>query len=239
MTTPAEDRPQLPRLDVPTLQQKVYGELKSALISGEFAPGVVLTIRTLANEFGTSPMPVREALQRLVSEHALEFVGKRKIRVPHASVEAMEDLIGLRRLLEGEAAARAAKHASAQDLKELRTLNASMVEAAGSTKGREVVNLNRDFHFAVYRAARSPALLRTIEPLWLQSGPYVSIAYSRFKEETRRKPRTFPAHDDLIGAIERRDGDAAREAMQADIDAAAADYLGHLKHAEMESGKVA
>jgi len=233
------ERPQLPRLNVPTLQQKVYDELKLALISGQFAPGATLTIRNLAAEFGTSPMPVREALQRLVSEHALEFVGKRKIRVPHASREAMNDLIRLRCLLEGEAAAQAAERSGAGVVAELEALNDRMRAAADAQDAREVVNANRAFHFALYRAAGSPALLRTIEPLWLQTGPYVSIAYSRYEEESTLPPKAIGKHVTIIDAIRDRDSERARAALQADISEAADAYLRHLDEHSAASAALA
>jgi DNA-binding GntR family transcriptional regulator len=65
-----------------TVQDRVYGELRRALIGGLFAPGQVLTIRQLSDALMTSTMPVREALGRLISEQALEALPSRQIRVP-------------------------------------------------------------------------------------------------------------------------------------------------------------
>ena len=75
---PAE--PPFEPIDRMTLQERVYLALRKALILGRFAPGQALTVNELALRFETSPMPVREALARLVSEQALETSSNRSVR---------------------------------------------------------------------------------------------------------------------------------------------------------------
>lgn len=64
------------------LQERLYQRLREDLLAGRFQPGERLKIRDLANQWGTSPMPVRAALQRLVAEGALEGEAQRSLRVP-------------------------------------------------------------------------------------------------------------------------------------------------------------
>ena len=63
-----------------TVQDRVYQELRRALVGGLFAPGQVLTIRQLADALATSTMPVRDAVGRLITEQALEILPNRSIR---------------------------------------------------------------------------------------------------------------------------------------------------------------
>ena len=65
-----------------TVQDRVYTEMRRALIGGLFEPGQVLTIRGLADALATSTMPVREAVGRLITEKALEALPNRSARVP-------------------------------------------------------------------------------------------------------------------------------------------------------------
>ena len=76
-----------------TVQDRVYGEMRRALIGGFFEPGQVLTIRQLADALMTSTMPVREALGRLISEQALEALPNRQIRVPPMTLYRLSDLL--------------------------------------------------------------------------------------------------------------------------------------------------
>ena len=70
---------EMPRLQRNTLNEEVYEQLKQALMTGRIAPGATMTIRSLAASFGISPMPVREALRRLVAEHVLFLLPNRSV----------------------------------------------------------------------------------------------------------------------------------------------------------------
>ena len=69
-------------VDGGTLWQRVYSELRDFLMVGGVPPGEKVTLRQLTTAFGTSLMPVREAVQRLAAEGALEILPNRAIRVP-------------------------------------------------------------------------------------------------------------------------------------------------------------
>ena len=109
-----------------TVQDRVYSELRRALIGGLFEPSQVLTIRGLADALVTSTMPVREALGRLITEKALEALPNRSVRVPPITLERIDDLLRARILIEGEAIALAATpHGSAPDCRASKPCSAS------------------------------------------------------------------------------------------------------------------
>src|SRR5262245_13315456 len=64
------------------LEDAAYAQMRQALIDGRFSPGQTFTIRALAQAFGTSPMPVRDALKRLVAERGLDLLRNRSVIVP-------------------------------------------------------------------------------------------------------------------------------------------------------------
>lgn len=214
----------LEKIEAKSLQARVYERLKSALISGKFEPGQVLVIRDLAEQLGTSPMPIRQSLHRLVSEYALEEENRVRssVRVPEISQKAFEDLRSVRRLVEGEAAARAALNARPSLIGQLRALDEEIGIAVKNGDEEGVILANRHFHFALYEAAGSKALLRVIESLWLQSGPYFRALISRyFSDESDKSEADVNSHEAMLSAIEAGDAEAAREALHADIEAAA------------------
>src|ERR1044072_3721408 len=81
-STPGELELEIPKLQRNTLNEEVYEQLKHALMTGRIAPGSTMTIRSLAKSFGISPMPVREALRRLVGEHVLVLLPNRSDSLP-------------------------------------------------------------------------------------------------------------------------------------------------------------
>src|SRR5258707_516888 len=97
------DRSQLglARIERETVQDRVYSVLRDQLMRGGFEPGQKLKIADLASALGTSAMPVREALNRLVAERAIESMPNRSVRVPSLSKESLRDLMEARCAIEG------------------------------------------------------------------------------------------------------------------------------------------
>ena len=197
-----------------TVQDRVYSELRRALIGGLFSPGQVLTIRQLADALLTSTMPVREALGRLITEQALEILPNRSIRVPPVTQERIEDLLRARILIEGEAMALAAARMTPRHIASLKAILLDWEEMRGTQVDREVT-LNHAFHFEIYRACGSTVLIPMIESLWLQSGPFTRAAIYAFSEAGADDAARF--HHDILRALETGDGPAARAALVADI----------------------
>src|SRR4029079_19557081 len=79
-----------------TLNEKVYEGLKEAIIGGRLVPGKVLTIREVAELFGVSMMPVREALSRLVAEQALSLKPNRSVAVPLITADHFRQITQMR-----------------------------------------------------------------------------------------------------------------------------------------------
>lgn len=201
-----------------TVQDRVYQELRRALIGGLFAPGQVLTIRQLADALATSTMPVRDAVGRLITEQALEILPNRSIRVPPVTAERIADLLRTRVLIEGEAMALAAARMTPHLLTTIRAIMLEWEELRlggdPETVDREVT-LNHAFHFEIYRACGSSVLMPMIESLWLQSGPFTRAAIYAFSEAGAKDAARF--HHDIVTALEKGDAAAARAALVADI----------------------
>lgn len=201
-----------------TVQDRVYREMRRALIGGLFAPGQVLTIRQLADALATSTMPVRDAVGRLITEQALEILPNRSIRVPPVTAERIADLLRARVLLEGEAISLAISRMTPQLVAKVRTIMLEWEELRlggnPETVDREVT-LNHAFHFEIYNACGSAVLLPMIESLWLQSGPFTRAAIYAFSEAGANDAARF--HHDIVTALENGNAVAARAALVADI----------------------
>ena len=196
-----------------TLNQSVYAELRRALINGSLHSGQVLGIVELARNLGTSTMPVREALARLVAEKALEAMPNRSVRVPLITIERLDDLLRARLLIEGMAVELAV--ANMTDW-EIQRVQAFLAEEEGEPASADEASVrNQQLHFMVYQAARSDVLLTIIESLWLQSGPILWEARRSFL--SMRQFTGDQHHRELADAIARRDPAKARSALAADI----------------------
>jgi DNA-binding GntR family transcriptional regulator len=204
----------LVRIARETVQERVYCALRDQLMRGGFEPGQKLKIAELAQAFGTSAMPVRDALNRLTVERALETLPSRTVRVPALSKDALQDLRETRFAIEGLAISRAASNMTAESLATLERLIVAQSETDEEHVSEESAEQNRAFHFAIYRQSGSTVLLPIIESLWLQFGPYLREASERFDGGDGRGTNF---HREMLDALSRGDGIAARGALEADI----------------------
>lgn len=196
-----------------TLRTRVYDLLSEALMMGRFEPGQALTVRGLAEAFGVSPTPVREALQRLAASGALAAEPNRFYRVPTITPETIQDLRRVRAALEGLAAEEAARRVSKGDLQRLERANAAMLKAIDRQDAKAYLAANERFHFIVYQAAASETLLQIIHGLWLRIGPTLNLL---FRDITLVKALD-DNHQAALRALAAGDGAAARAAIVDDI----------------------
>jgi DNA-binding GntR family transcriptional regulator len=170
--------------------------VRELVITGELGAGEQLRQRDLAERFGVSQTPVREAMRRLESEGLLVCDTHRGFTVVASDHGLLEENFRIRAALESLGASLAAPKIDADGLARLRDLNDQMRALADDDPG--YAELNREFHFTVYSYARSPLLLSLMRLLWasLHGGPRVSRTHA----ESARQ------HDDILTALS--DGDA-------------------------------
>lgn len=206
-----------------TLGTRVHAELRELLISGRVSPGDKISLRTMAEELGVSMQPVRDAVARLIADEALEVLPNRAVRVPIMTLSRFRELTVVRLAIEGFAAEAAALAHEPSDLIEMRRFDDAFRKQCLSSEPdpAAAIAANRALHFAIYRAARLATLHAIIEGLWLRIGPVLNLDM-RASPERLRRGRAERCHRDLVTAIERRDGRAARAALAADVNGAAA-----------------
>jgi len=178
----------------------VVALIREQIITGELSAGEQLRQRDLAQRFGVSQTPVREAMRRLESEGLLLSDTHRGFTVVSPDDGPLEENFQIRAALESLGASLAATKIDAAGLARLEDLNARMRDLADDDPAYP--DLNREFHFAMYEYARSPLLLSLMRLMWasLHGGPKVSRTHA----ESARQ------HDEILTAL--RAGDAAAAA---------------------------
>ena len=204
---------QVSKLERETLHDRAYLELKKAIMSGAIRPGATITIRAMATALGTSPMPVREALRRLVAERALEMLPTRSVTLPLMTAERFDEISRLRIALEGLATEAGAQHLSREALRRLQQAHAEMNRMKNVG---EYLAKNQEFHFTLYQAAGMPVALQMIESLWLQAGPLLNLAIGEYGFEGAQDH-----HRELLDHLAKHNVKGARGAIEADITDAA------------------
>ncbi len=207
----------MPKLQRNTLNEEVYQQLKQALMTGRIAPGSTMTIRSLAASFGISPMPVREALRRLVAEHVLVLLPNRSVSLPIITPERFREITRIRTSLEGLAAEEGAAAIPAEDIRLMTQLNDEM-ESEDAARSVDYLVKNREFHFCLYRNCGMPTLMMIIESLWLQIGPLLTIQQLKYASAGAA---VQTHHRRALKALKKRDAREVRDAIVSDIEDAA------------------
>lgn len=202
-----------------SLHDEIHAAMRQALIVGDLIPGQVFSIRTLAERFGTSLIPVRDALKRLVAERALVTLANRTFCVPKMTRARFQELLQIRLILEAMLAQRAAELISANTIRELEAINEQMQVAESADSVRAYLVANHRFHFTIYESANSRAIFPIVESLWLQVGPFLNGVFTNTGTRNARDN-----HTQVLKALRRRDTAAAGEAIRSDL-AEAADVI--------------
>lgn len=205
-----------------TLSADVYTQLRDLLMNGRVMPGEQLSLRSMAEALHVSVMPVREAVQRLVAEQALELSSNRVLRVPVMTVDQFLEITSIRINLESLATARAAAVIDEQGYDEVLALHERFAHELSLKRPDEsrLVAGNKEFHFAIYRQAGMPMLMQMIESMWLRVGPIIN--YDLRKGSPRVAERVSANHHGrLVAALKKKDATAATKALSADIQGAA------------------
>jgi DNA-binding GntR family transcriptional regulator len=195
-----------------TTHEEVYRRLREQILYGGIKPGSAVTLRGLADELGVSPMPVREAVRRLIAERALLLQDNRRVMVAPMTRETFEQILFARRALEPELAARALAKLTKADIAAIEAVDRSIDTAmrAGDTEG--YMRANYQFHFAIYRKSEAWTLVALVESIWLQFGPFMRMAYGRIGTSTIEDHHEF-----AIAAMKKGSAADLRKAIDADI----------------------
>jgi DNA-binding GntR family transcriptional regulator len=205
--------PTLRRLNRDTLHMQVYQELRRGLVTGAFLPGQPVTLRQLVKSLGTSLMPVRDAVGRLIAAGALEMLPNRSVIVPHMTRRKFVELSRLRQAVEGMASEEACRKIDERALVSIRRVNDLLKKAIVRNEYEKAFTLNRDFHFAIYQASQLQVVVPIIDTLWLQAAPFLCL--SLVKHGARWSARH---HKTVLEALESRRPRAARRGIERDIE---------------------
>ena len=204
------------------LEDAAYAQMRQALIDGRFSPGQTFTIRALAAAFGTSPMPARDALKRLVAERGLDLLRNRSVVVPIMSRQRFQEILEMRLSLEPMITLRAAAQVTPVVIEAMAADHQSMCNAVDAGDAVRYLSSNRRFHFRLYEAANTSVMHSVIEGLWVQVGPYLNQVFrSRDAGSTRTAGHH---HTEVLQALRRQDGSSAARAIWSDL-ADAADAI--------------
>ncbi len=147
-----------------SLADQVFDHLENDILSGKYQRGEILTESKLSAELGVSRTPIREALRRLAQEHIIEESGKGSV-VIGINEKDLEDIFMIRKSLECQVAALAAKNRTDEQLKQLREALEFQEFYLNKKDPDQIKLMDSRFHETLYKLSGSTAFYDTLVPL--------------------------------------------------------------------------
>ncbi|MGC5035715.1 GntR family transcriptional regulator [Streptomyces sp. DT190] len=184
------------------VRERVTAALRREIVAGDLRPGDRLVERELAERFGVSRVPVREAIRSLVAEGFVHFETPRRTVVRRLTPTDVKELFELREALEVYAAGLAASRATPEDLAEVRALLDRAAAATEAGDAEAITDVNSRLHDRIVAMAGNSLLTEALEPV-----------AGRLRWMTRRNEewsQLLVEHRELYEAIASGDPDRAR-----------------------------
>jgi DNA-binding GntR family transcriptional regulator len=201
----------------------VTGEIRRSILEGALAPGEHLRQEAIAERLNVSRFPVREALQRLISEGTVVYDRNRGYFVARMGPDEMRQVYLMRELLEGELI-RTMRPMDAVDIDRLSALNDDIRAAARAGDFYALAEANRSFHFLLYAHSPLNLVLAEVERLWNLSEQYRALYFYR----TEAQDRIIEEHERMIDAVRSGDRERCAEILSAHRRAAEEEVCGRL-----------
>lgn len=219
VTVQRED-PLQPLEQAPPLRQRIHEQLEKLITTGVFPPGTRLVEGELAHRLGVSRGPVRETLQALSTQGFVDLRHRQGAFVHVPSAEEVEDFFNIRKTLECESAALAARRISPESVERLNACVRQGERLLADGEHPASVNRQVRIHLAISDVAASPLLAQMLGALNKLSTWYLSPF-----EPNHRHEKAWQEHVSIVDAIVRGDARAARRLMARHSDGARTNYL--------------
>jgi len=182
----------------PTKKDLAYDFIRRRILEKRLLPGQRITASQIAEEIGTSVLPVREALLSLEAERLVTITPYVGAVVAWVSADEVYEVISMLAVLEGYATAQALPHSTALG-RSLPAINARLRAALQQEMWSWFIELNREFHFTIFEAADNSVLLENIRIFWSQLD--TMLASTSFHLVPNRAQEDVDEHTELIGLL--------------------------------------
>jgi DNA-binding GntR family transcriptional regulator len=192
-----------------TLREKIVETIRSAIVNGQLPAGSRVAEPDLADRFGISRTPIREAFRQLETEGFITVIPRKGAVVASLSAKDVSDFYDLKAVLEGYAARIAAKKLTEKDIAKMDSVNRQMEAAAGRKEVRRVLALHNEFHDIFLKACGNEKLHSIVQNLVMQ--------FQRFRLILAMPGRIegiIQQHREIIEAFQERDEALAESLVQ-------------------------
>jgi DNA-binding GntR family transcriptional regulator len=191
-------------------QEAIINEIRHMILSGDLSPGDRMVQDELAQRFGVSRTPIREALSRLAQEGLVNLSSYKGASVAKISIDNLVDIYSVRIALESHATYLTALNANDQFIENLSRKMDAMGKAFRTKDFEQLVISHNEFHLEIYKAAERPLLYDLILRYLGLCNPYQRMSLSM----GRGAKDPIGEHHDIIQILQFQEADSAASLMR-------------------------
>jgi len=188
-----------------TLREKILETIREAILKGNLKPGEKVAEPELAERFGISRTPIREAFRQLESEGYLTVIPRKGAVVAALSEQDVQEYYAIKSILEGYAAELAADKLSEKELEKLEAINERLKKLATEGDVKSFYRVHNEFHDLFLKASGNSKLVELIQQLGMK---FNRLRMASLSVEGRMNI-SVAEHDKLLEAFRRHDGSTA------------------------------
>ncbi len=218
-----------------TLREKILETIREAILKGNLKPGEKVAEPELAERFGISRTPIREAFRQLESEGYLTVIPRKGAVVAALSEQDVQEFYAIKSTLEGYAAELAAGRLTEKEIEKLEAINERLKQLANEGDVKAFFRVHNEFHDLFVKASGNSKLYELIQQLGMKFNRLRMASLS----VNGRMAISVAEHERLIEAFRAQDGDRAENLVKKTAKIGGQVLLESMTQAESGTGKEA
>jgi DNA-binding GntR family transcriptional regulator len=198
------------------ISDQIHTKLLDLILTGRLAPGQRLISLHIAEEMNVSPMPVRDALNRLAANGIVNLESNRSYYVNSLSQKDLIEITDMRMILEPIAAVKASKMASDREIEGIIKIADKFQKAVDHEARDTYIKINRDFHFKIYNCSRNQKMINFIDQLWNMLSPYQYLLSAKSCSHNFTEGG-YKNHQEIVSALRKGDKESLESWVRKDI----------------------
>jgi len=210
-----------------SLVDQVIEQIRQSIFNFEYKPGDKIDLKELSEKWGVSRTPLREAIRKLEAEGLITYKAQKGFMIRSIQPEEVKKLFVVRKNLESLAGSLACDYVTDGEIKEIEKIHNKIITLPDKSDFSKIEDLrvlhqlNKDFHFKIYKASKNKFLIQVISYMWNISAIYIASTLST----PGRINKIIKEHEKILLSLKKKDKVGIQKAIKKHLDSSEKDIM--------------
>ena len=210
-----------------SLVDQVIEQIRQSIFNFEYKPGDKIDLKELSEKWGVSRTPLREAIRKLEAEGLITYKAQKGFMIRSIQPEEVKKLFVVRKNLESLAGSLACDYVTDGEIKEIEKIHNKIITLPDKSDFSKIEDLrvlhqlNKDFHFKIYKASKNKFLIQVISYMWNISAIYIASTLST----PGRINKIIKEHEKILLSLKKKDKVGIQKAIKKHLDSSERDIM--------------